>query len=166
MLQLLGIILATTLGLASPAVSLTTSTDPDPVQVLGEWDADRASAYAVADADALVDLYAPGSTAGTSDAALLGDYAGRGLTVWMRTQVFSADVRSATEHTMTLRVTDRTVTVVGDSVRCRALPASVPVTRQLGLARLEGRWLMESVSPVRQPSAAAKTSVTSWSAKS
>lgn len=148
MLPLLGIVVTATLAFAGPARG---GVAPDPAQVLREWDAARAAAYVVADAQALRDLYAPGSTAGPRDAAVLGGYGVRGLTVWMRTQVFAIDVRAASERSMRLRVTDRTVTVVGDGVRCRALPASVPATRQLRLTRRDGRWLMVSVSRVRPP---------------
>lgn len=123
----------------------------DPVLVLRDWDAARASAYAKADAGALRRLYVSGSTAARADAALLRSYAARGLEVWLRAQVFSVQVLTATEADLALRVTDRTVTVIGDGVRCRGLPASVPTTRLLRLTRVRGRWLMRSVSPAPPP---------------
>jgi hypothetical protein len=123
---------------------------PMPVtDILRAWDAARTTAYADADAAALKALYAPGSRAGAADAAILRDYRARGISVWQRQQVFAARVRERSATTFTLRVTDRTMTVIGDGVHCRALPTTQPSTRDVAFVLRSGRWLVEWVRPVR-----------------
>lgn len=132
-------------------VALATTTSPADraaaMDLLRTWDEARTSAYAASDRDALADLYAAG--AGRADLAVLAGYRERGLTVWLRTQVFSAAVLTSRPDRVELRVTDRTATVVGDGVRCRTLPTTLPATRDVMFVRRGDRWLVGAVRPVR-----------------
>lgn len=139
------------LGLTTALLMLApiAGTAPDQTaatEVLSTWDRARSAAYADGDREALADLYLPG--AGREDLAVLDDYRRRGFTVWLRSQVFAAVLVRSTESTIDLRVTDRTITVIGDGVRCRALPTTLPATRELAFVRVGDRWQIRSVRAV------------------
>lgn len=130
------------LALSLPVAGSTTP----PTDVLAQWDRAREAAFAAADPTGLRALYVPGSSAASSDVSLLRDYVARDLKVWLRTQRFSVRNLHSGDDMVRLRVTDRVLSAVGDGVRCRALPASRTATRDVRLTRLEGRWVVESVS--------------------
>lgn len=121
------------------------------VRVLHDWDSRRAKAWAQGDEEALSGLYAPDSSAGSADVALLRRYAARGLVVRdLRMQVLRARVLVARPGRLEVEVTDRlasaTAVRTGDESIGRRLPADGPTTRHLVLRRDRGQWLMASVS--------------------
>lgn len=137
-----------------------------PRSVLAAWDQRRAEAWAAGDARALRALYVAGSRTGAADAALLRDYADRGLTVTgMQTQVFSLEVRHHGDDLLDLVVTDRVTgaRAVGES-GALPLPRDRPSTRRIAMRRVAGEWLVVEVRD--QARAAASTSETSSSSKS
>ena len=122
-------------------------------RVLGDWDRDRAAAYARGDPSALRRLYVPGSGAAARDLRVLGAYAERGLVVRdLATQVLALEVLSVQQHRMRLEVTDRRVggRAVSRSGRrvAVALPRDAPSTHVLVLRRHDRRWQVVSVSAV------------------
>jgi len=121
---------------------------PPPVEVLRAWDAQRSRAWARGDPRLLSALYAPGSVAGRRDRAMLRAWTSRGLVVrGLRTQLLSVHEVSRSRSSWTLRVTDRLVggEAVGPGVR-RPLPVDAATTRTVVLRRLDGRWLVASVT--------------------
>lgn len=137
-----------------------------PGAVLAAWDERRAAAWARGDADALADLYAPGSRSGATDVRLLRAYARRGLRVeGLSTQVLGLRVVERSPRRLVLVVTDRLVggSAVGGAAPV-ALPADRASTRRVVLAHQRGRWVVAEARD--QDSAAASTSRTSSSSKS
>jgi hypothetical protein len=137
-----------------------------PGAVLAAWDERRAAAWARGDADALADLYAPGSRSGATDVRLLRAYARRGLRVeGLTTQVLGLRVVERSPRRLVLVVTDRLVggSAVGGAAPV-ALPADRASTRRVVMAHLRGRWVVAEARD--QDSAAASTSRTSSSSKS
>lgn len=122
---------------------------PDPVEVLTAWDRERAAAYLSGDAVALRKLYVANAPAARADLDVLADYRERGLTVWTRTQVFDVRPRETAPNRVVVRVTDRTLTVVGDGMVCRALPTTRPVQRVVTMVRRAGEWRVVSVRATR-----------------
>jgi hypothetical protein len=119
--------------------------------VLHDWDGQRAAAWADGDPEALALLYAPGSSAGAADVALLRRYAARGLSVrGIRMQLLRARVLVVRPRRVALEVTDRLTSAVavrgGDETASRPLPADAVSTRLLELRRVGDRWLMTRVS--------------------
>lgn len=115
--------------------------------VLRDWDAARASAFARGDATALRALYSGASRAGTSDLAMLRAYRARELRVrGMRMQILSLEVLDRTPRRLRLEVTDRLVgaVAVGDGQRL-VLPRDRPTTRVIELRRSGGSWRVASV---------------------
>lgn len=137
-----------------------------PREVLADWDARRAAAWADGDVAALRGLYVTGSPTGRADAEMLAAYVDRGLRVdGLATQVLALEVLDQAADELTVRVTDRIVggAVVGAAGR-RVLPRDRPSTRTLALRRVAGEWLMATVRD--QANAADSTSRTSTSWKS
>ncbi len=118
--------------------------------VLHRWDARREAAWARADPAALRRLYVPGSTAAEADVRLLRRWSARGLLVRrLRTQVFSAAVRSRSPASLRLRLLDRVAGgEVSDGRRVVRLPAGPPVLRVVELRRDGGRWRVAAVRRV------------------
>lgn len=120
------------------------------LEVLREWDARRARAWAVGDELALRSLYVRGSAAGEADVGLLRSYAERRVVVRrLVTQVFAVRVLRRDATTVRLQVFDR---VAGGEVVRRGRPARLrsgpPATRDVEL-RLVGRsWRVATVRPV------------------
>jgi hypothetical protein len=117
------------------------------LDVLHEWDARRARAWAHADPRELRSLYVPGSSAARSDVRLLQAYQARGLVVRrMVTQVFGVRVLRRDPGQLTLRVLDRVAGGrVDDGGRELALPSSRPVVRRIELHRIHGIWKVAAV---------------------
>lgn len=144
--------------------------------MLASWDRARARAWADGDPEALRGLYTPGSSAGRADLAMLARWLDRGLRVTgLETQTLALRTEERGRHSLVLVVTDRVVggRVMGPDHQVALLPADRPSTRTVVLRRVAGRWLVATVAdgaaagPVEaQPSAAARTSRTSSSAKS
>jgi hypothetical protein len=127
------------------------SAQPSALAVLHEWDTRRAAAWAAGDASAVRALYTPGSSAGAADARLLRRYRARGLVVRdLHMQVLRARVLVAQTARLELEVTDRlagaTAVRTDDVATGRRLPADHPSTHELVLRRVDGTWLMASVS--------------------
>jgi hypothetical protein len=120
------------------------------VAVLADWDRRRSAAWAAGDGAALTGLYAPGSTAGRRDVAMLERWRERGLRVsGLRMQVLAVEVRERTEGRWDLLVTDR----LGGGVAVgpgtpTALPRDEWSTRRIVLVRVAGEWRVETVSAV------------------
>jgi hypothetical protein len=151
---------------SAPATRSPAAPTPAPAVVLAAWDERRAAAWARGDAEALADLYAPGSRSGAADVRLLRAYARRGLRVeGLTTQVLGLRVVERTPRRLVLVVTDR---VVGGSAVGGAAPVALPAdrasTRRVVLERQRGRWVVAEARD--QDSAAASTSRTSSSSKS
>ncbi len=122
---------------------------PPPVEVLREWDAQRAKAWARGDESLLRSLYTRGSEAGRHDGAMLRAWLERGLVVQgLRTQLLTVRELARTRSTWTLQVTDRLVggVAVGPGVR-RPLPRDGATTRTLRLRLVDDTWLVASVQP-------------------
>jgi hypothetical protein len=128
--------------LPAPAATLPAS------DVLHEWDGRRAAAFARGDEVALRRLYVPGSTAGTSDVALLRAYDERGLRVrGMRMQLLAVRVLARGPRTWRLEVTDRLVGAVAVTHGRRyPLPRDRASTRVVELRLLGDRWRVASVT--------------------
>ncbi len=119
----------------------------DALEVLHDWDARRARAWAESDPAALQALYVPGSAAGRADVRLLRAYWARGLVVRrLVTQVFAVRVLSSDGSSLRLRVFDRVaggeVLEHGDVVPLRS---SRPVTRTVSFRRDTGTWRVAAV---------------------
>ena len=116
-------------------------------ELLRDWDARRAAAYASADVAALRRLYADGSVAGRRDVAVLRSYRARGLrVVGLTTQVLTVRSEHRAKGEVVLLVTDRLAgaVAVGPGRRVR-LPAGVARTRRVTLVD-EGRgWVVAQV---------------------
>lgn len=132
-------LLALLLLLSSPGPDVRATA----VEVLNEWDSARTTAYAAGNREGLADLYVAGE--GAADLRIFDDYRSRGLTVWQRTQVFSTTVREVSPRHLELGVTDRTLTVIGDGRRCRALPTTRPVAREITFERSGAGWRVVEV---------------------
>lgn len=122
--------------------------------VLGAWDRRRAAAWASGDPAALSALYVPGATAGVADAAMLADWAARGLAVdRLTTQLLSVRVLSHRPRRWVLLVRDRVSGAVAAGAGvAEPLPAGTAAERTVVLRRSGGRWRVASVSaapPVR-----------------
>ena len=135
---------------ASPAPATASSgrrTAEQALGVLHRWDAQRAAAWAQADAVALRRLYVPGSTAAEADTQLLGRWTARGFVVRrLRTQVFSLSVLRWTPNLLRMRLLDRVAggsAYDGDAVV--PLPAGPPEVRIVELCRGGGKWRVASV---------------------
>ncbi len=118
------------------------------LEVLHDWDADRARAWARGDLVALRALYTRGSRAGRADVQLLCAYRARGLVVRrLATQVFAVRVLRTTEAALRLRVSDR---VAGGEVLERGkvtpLRSSRPVTRTITFRLDRGTWRVSEIS--------------------
>lgn len=151
---------------SAPATRSPAAPTPAPDAVLAAWDERRAAAWARGDAEALADLYAPGSRSGAADVRLLRAYARRGLRVeGLTTQVLGLRVVERSPRRLVLVVTDR---VVGGSAVGGAAPVALPAdqasTRRVVLERQRGRWVVADARD--QASAVARTSRTSSSSKS
>lgn len=140
-------------------------------EVVGEWDARRATAWADGDVRALAALYTTGSGAGDTDVEMLQRYVDRGLAVeGLTTQLLEVDQVSRGPDTLVVRVTDRVQagTVVGEDVR-HPLPRDLPTTRVVEFRLVERGWIVARVDVDQDRAPArpeARTSSTSESAKS
>lgn len=121
------------------------------IDVLRAWDARRAEAWAAGDPQALRRLYTPGSRTGRQDRAALAAYADRGLRVTgARMQLLAVDVLRASDHRVTLRVTDRLSRAVARGPRgAVVLPRDRPSTWKVRLSRRAGEWRVAEVRPAR-----------------
>jgi len=117
------------------------------LEVLHDWDARRAQAWARSDARQLRSLYLPGSSAARSDVRLLRSYEASGLVVRrIVTQVFGVRVLRRQAGRLTMRVPDRVAGGrVDDGGRELALPSSRPDVRRIDLRRVGGTWRVASV---------------------
>jgi hypothetical protein len=123
--------------------------DRDALEVLREWDARRAAAWAAGDPALLARLYTSGSSAGAADLALLRRYRARGLVVrGMRMQLLRARVLTSRPGLVVLEVTDRLASAVAYAPTggARRLPGAVATVHELVLRRVEGEWRMARVS--------------------
>lgn len=146
-------------------------------EVVGEWDRQRAAAWAEGDVRALAALYTTASGAGDTDLEMLGQYVDRGLVVeGLTTQLLEVEQVRRTPDTLVVHVTDRVQggTVVGEGVR-HALPRDQPTTRVVEFRLVERGWVVARVDEPGQPRAAQErtpvspalsTSATSESSKS
>jgi hypothetical protein len=118
-----------------------------PRDVLADWDARRARAWADGDVGALRRLYVAGSRSGRADARMLRSYVDRGLTVrGLRTQVLALEVLDASADLVDVRVTDRVVGAEAvDGRTVVPLPDDRPSTRRVVLRLMEGEWLVDEV---------------------
>jgi hypothetical protein len=123
------------------------------IDLLRDWDARRAEAWAAGDVPAVRRLYVPGSRTGRRDSAALAAYADRGLRVTgVRHQLLAVDVLARTDRRVTLRVTDRLSRAVARGPRGPVvLPRDRPSTWRVWLCRRAGAWLMAEVRPARTP---------------
>lgn len=116
------------------------------VEVLREWDEERAAAYASGSVGELRDLYV--GSAGASDVDLLRSYLRRGYRVeGIRMQLLTVSVRAHRPGSWLLRVTDRLAggVAVGYGERV-ALPRDRASVRMVRLVRgADGRWRVRSV---------------------
>lgn len=134
---------------ASPPVEPVGSAavPPSAADLLRTWDAARARAWARGDPRRLTRLYAPGSTAGARELAMLRAWTARGLRVRdLRTQLLSVREVARTSTTWALWVTDRLVggVVTGPGTR-RPLPRDGPSTRTVLLRLVHGSWRVAAV---------------------
>lgn len=138
-------------SITDPALGVVT-VDPA-VEVLREWDERRAQAWAEGDVAALRALYVAGSRAGAADAALLGEYAERRVSVTgLRLQLLSVEVVERSPERCVLVVTDRLAGVLARHAgRALPLPADRPSTHRIALVRAGEVWLVEEVRPAPQP---------------
>jgi hypothetical protein len=129
--------------------------------VLRVWDDRRSRAWAVGDVDGLRRLYAPRSSTGGEDVAMLAAYVERGLRVTgLRMQVLSAAVAAWSPDRFTVVVTDRLTGGVAVARRTHlALPVDRPSTWRMSFVRVAGEWRVREV----QASAAVSTASTSRS---
>lgn len=140
-------------------------------EVLGEWDQQRAEAWAQGDVRALAALYTTGSGAGDSDIAMLQAYVDRGLVVeGLTTQLLEVEQIRRSPDTLVVQLTDRVQsgTVVGEDMR-QALPRDLPTTRVVEFRLVERGWVVSRVDEDqdRRPARPeARTSSTSESSKS
>ena len=121
---------------------------PDPAGILHGWDAAREAAYVAADGRALRDLYDDPALA-ASDVDVLRQWRSQGWRVsGLRSQYFSLRVDSRAANSVSLEVSERTLTTVSGHGRCRLLPASAPRRQLLTLVLREGRWrLLSAAAP-------------------
>ncbi|WP_166390242.1 hypothetical protein [Nocardioides ochotonae] len=127
-------------------------------EVLADWDARRAEAWAAGDAVALSGLYVPSSVAGQRDVEMLVAWTRRGLVVRdLRTQLLRLDVRRAGPERLVLDVTDRLVggVAVGPGVR-QALPVDRASRRVIVLRRAGELWQVAAVRGAGAPAPASR----------
>jgi hypothetical protein len=117
------------------------------LQVLRDWDARRAAAFARADVVALGRLYVRGSGLARQDLAVLRDYARRDVRVTeLVPQVASARVLTASEDVVELAVVERVgVTRVAVGAQERVLAPSRFARHVLRFERVRGSWRLSSV---------------------
>lgn len=138
-------------GCAGPAGSPRASavaSPPDPAaDVLREWDAARAAAWAAGDAAALRALYLPGAEAGRRDVRLLRSYLERGLRVsGLQYQRLQIRVLVRDDALLRLEVVERLLPAsVHRGSEVRRLPAGQPVRRVVELRRLGSSWRVAAV---------------------
>lgn len=126
---------------------------PDPraataVEVLRQWDARRAQAWADGSLDDLEGLYVDGSRAARHDVAMLGAYVERGLVVeGLEVQLIEVEEVRRSDSKIVVEVTDRVHagTVVGEGVE-RALPRDGANRRKIVLRLVEDEWLVARVA--------------------
>lgn len=131
----------------SPSFRPVAAEAPAARAVLAAWDRRRSAAWAAGDPDALARLYAPRSTAGRHDRAMLERWTRRGLVVeGLRLVLLSVDVLDASADRLVLRVTDRVSggRAVGRGLDVR-LPEDGPTTRRMVLLRQGGAWVVAKV---------------------
>ena len=119
------------------------------LEVLHEWDARRARAWARADLDALRALYVRGSGAGRADVRLLHAYQRRGVVVRrMVTQVFAVRVLRSSGSALQMRVFDRVAggRVLDHGGDVEPLRSSPPKARTITFHREAGTWRVAEVS--------------------
>jgi len=119
------------------------------IELLHDWDARRADAWAAGDVAALRSLYVTGSRSATADVAMLRRYVARGLVVeGLTTQLLSVSLLSdPAPGQVRLEVTDRVSggsVVTRDGAR-RQLPVDRASTRVVTLRRVGGDWLVAEV---------------------
>ncbi|RHW26163.1 hypothetical protein D0Z08_16115 [Nocardioides immobilis] len=148
----------------APSVTVTEAVAS--LAVLRDWDRARSTAWARGDVAALRRIYAPGSSVGVRDVAMLRRWVDRGLRVRrMVMQVLTVELRVRTGRRIVLDVTDRladaaAVTIGGGGPQ--ALPRDGLTTRRLSFRRTGGRWVLAAA--YERP--LASTAVTSGSANS
>jgi hypothetical protein len=132
---------------AEVAVTVGAPAADGPRDVLDDWDARRARAWAAGDVAALRRLYVDASRTGRADARMLASYVDRGLTVrGLRTQVLALEVLDASPDVVDVRVTDRLVGAEAvDGRTVVPLPDDRPSTRRVTLRLVEGEWLVDEV---------------------
>lgn len=126
--------------------------ESEAAELLRDWDARRAEAWAAGDVVGLRSLYVAGSRSGEVDVGMLRRYVARGLVVeGLSTQVLSlALLRDPSPGTVRLKVTDRVAggrAVTRDGA-ARALPVDEASTRVVTLRRVDGAWLVAEARDV------------------
>lgn len=138
-------------GAPSGDAPATRSRELAALEVLRDWDADRARAYEHGDVGALARLYEPGSRLRRSDIGVLKAYARRGLRVHgMSTQVLDVAVDSFDAVSLSVRVTDR-LTHAWASTKSGAevvLPVAEPARRRLRFVKRDEQWLLATATEV------------------
>lgn len=129
--------------------ALTCTPDAEAAQTLRALDHRRAVSFATADMKLLTDVYAPGAAVLRIDRHRLLTYSRAGIRMrGMEMVTDSCRVIVDTADTKVLRVTDRllpTRAVFADGTH-RLLPTDHPSAREIELRRLDGRWLIRSVT--------------------
>ncbi|MGB0100376.1 MAG: hypothetical protein WBP61_08855 [Nocardioides sp.] len=126
-------------------LALAPAPAPTPVDVLRDWDEQRALAWSTADPAALRGLYTPGSAAGRRDLAMLDRWRARGLRVeGIRMQLLEVDTRRRTPDRLVLDVTDRLTGATAAPGRL-TLPRDRPSRHVVTMVRVAGEWRVRSV---------------------
>lgn len=122
-----------------------------PAGILRAWDQRREQAWRAADEEALGRLYLPRSLAGRRDVAMLRQWSARGLrVVELRVEVSSVRVLVRRAARLVVVVTDRVTRAETIGERGGVvLPRDGTDTHRIDLRRVDGRWLVASVRPVR-----------------
>lgn len=159
---LLVLLVAACMGLGLAVVALSERSEPDPtdpvsavapvtdgpVAVLRGWDRRRAAAWAAGDVRRLRSLYVPRSAAADADAARMERWLDRDLRVRnLTTQLLHAQVLTDRPEHIVLSVMDRIARgVVAGAAEPLRLPGDGASTWRITLRRVDGEWLVASVS--------------------
>lgn len=135
-----------------PPVVAPERAESEALELLRDWDSQRAEAWAAGDVVRLRSLYVPGSRSAEADVEMLRRYVARGLVVeGLSTQVLSLSLlRDPFPRTVRVEVTDRVSggrAVTRDGA-AQTLPVDEASTRVVTLRRTDGTWLVAEVRDV------------------
>ncbi|MFC6149243.1 MULTISPECIES: hypothetical protein [Mumia] len=136
------------LACAAIAVAGATTQSADWMDRLDVLDDSRSAAFVRADPSLLDDVYAAGGRLRDDDAAMIRQYAARGLEIEdVRFDVLRFGVLQASERRAVLRVVDRMrpVRVRRAGGAWRALPSDRPTERRIVLVRTPLGWRISAV---------------------